>query len=88
MRLATLGFSHETNTFSRVPADYAQFERGGVLRGEEIVRQFATSNATMAGYLAAAEQLGVEVVPLVFAWTGPIGTITADAFERLTGESF
>ncbi len=86
LRLATLGFLHETNTFSRVPADYAQFERSGVLHGDEIVRQFATSNATMAGYLAAAERLGVEVVPLFFAWTGPIGTITADAFERLTGE--
>ena len=36
MRLAVLGLSHETNTFSRVPADYAQFVSSGILRGEEI----------------------------------------------------
>ena len=36
MRLAVLGLSHETNTFSRVPADYAQFVSSGILRGDEI----------------------------------------------------
>ena len=38
MRLVVLGFSHETNTFSRVPAEYAQFEKAGILKqftGEE-----------------------------------------------------
>ncbi len=86
MRLAALGLSHETNTFSRVPADYAQFEASGSLRGEEVAQRHGTAQSTMAGYLEAGERLGVEVVPLLFASTGPCGTITRDAFERIVGE--
>jgi microcystin degradation protein MlrC len=86
MRLAILGLSHETNTFSRVPADYAQFVSSGILRGEEVRRRHATASSTVAGYLAAGELEGVEVVPLVYASTGPCGTITADAFQRLADE--
>ncbi|MCC6179315.1 MAG: M81 family metallopeptidase [Chloroflexi bacterium] len=86
MRLAALGVSHETNTFSRVPADYDQFVRSGILHGDEIVREYGNSNATMAGFLEAADRFGVEVVPLVMARTGPIGTITRDAFDRIVGE--
>ncbi|HET6314841.1 MAG TPA: M81 family metallopeptidase, partial [Chloroflexota bacterium] len=86
MRLATLGLSHETNTFARLPATYERFAEDGILRGEEIVRQYAQSHATLAGYLEANGWPDVEVVPLLFTQTNPIGTITADAFERIVGE--
>ena len=86
MRFAILGISHETNTFSSVPADYASFEVEGILRGQEIVDEFAGSEATAAGFLQAARELGFEGVPLIHARTGPIGTITKDAFDRIVGE--
>jgi len=83
MRLALLGVAHETNTFSRVPADYDSFR---IFRGDEIVREYRESHSTNAGYLEAAERFGCEVAPLVYATAGPIGTITADAFDRIVGE--
>lgn len=83
MRLATLGIAHETNTFSSVPASYDKWE---ILRGDEIGGKHATATTTLAGYFAAAERLGFELVPLLFAVTGPIGTITRDAFDRIVGE--
>jgi microcystin degradation protein MlrC len=86
MRLATLGLSHETNTFARLPATYARFEEVGILRGDEIVKTFGDSHATMAGYLDVGREADVEVVPLLFTYTNPIGTITAHAFERIVGE--
>ena len=86
MRMALLGVAHETNTFSRVPASYEEFEKTGILRGDEIVRQFRDSHSTNAGFLEAAETLGFEIVPLIYASTGPIGTITKDAFDRIVGE--
>ena len=43
MRFAILGISHETNTFSRVPTDYGQFEASDILRGQEIVDRFEGS---------------------------------------------
>ena len=83
MRLAALGLAHETNTFSRVPAD---LEMWHVLRGDEIRQKHATATTTLAGYFAASARLGFDIVPLVFANTGPIGTITKRAFDTLVGE--
>jgi microcystin degradation protein MlrC len=86
MRLAALGMAHETNTFARHQTEYADFEESGILRGEQIVRDYAESHATMAGFLEAGRTPGVEVVPLLFTFTNPTGTITRDAFERICGE--
>ena len=86
MRFAMLGVSHETNTFSSRATTYAHFERSGILRGDEIRRRYRESRATLAGFFDAGDRLGVEVVPLVFAITEPMGTITADAFDRIVGE--
>ncbi len=86
MRFAILGISHETNTFSIVPATYEEFENRIIARGQEILDQFATSEYTIAGYLQAADELGFEAIPLMYARTGPIGTITKDAYDRLSTE--
>ena len=83
MRLALLGMTHETNTFSRVPATYDRFD---IFRDDEIVSQYAESQSTNAGFLEAANRFEVDVVPLTFANTGPIGTITKEAFDRIIGE--
>ena len=88
MRIPLLGISHETNTFSSVPANYAAFEASGILRGEEIFDKFRDAAYTISGYMQAAEELGFELVPLMYAVTGPIGTITKDAYDRLTAEMF
>ena len=86
MRLALMGMAHETNTFSRVPASYAEFQQAGILRGDEMVREYRDSEHVIAGYLEASDLFGCDVVPLVHAATGPIGTITKDAFDRIAGE--
>lgn len=83
MRLALLGYYHETNTFSSRPTDYAAFE---ILRGDEIVRDHEHATSSLAGFLSLRDLPEVEVVPLMFANTGPLGMITADAFERIADE--
>ena len=88
MRFAILGISHETNTFSIVPATYEEFESRRILRGKAIVDTYGESQATIAGYLQGAEELGFEAVPLMHARTGPIGIITKDAYDRLSAEEF
>ena len=87
MRFAVLGISHETNTFSEVPADYESF-RAGTLRRDEMFERHRDSSYTIAGYIQGADELGFEMVPLMYAVTGPIGTITKDAYNRLTAEMF
>jgi microcystin degradation protein MlrC len=83
VRLALLGLHHETNTFASGPTRYEDFT---ILRGDEILRAYRDSHATVAGFLDAAERYGGEYVPLLFATTEPSGTITADAFDRITDE--
>ena len=83
MKLALLGISHETNTFSEVPADYESFN---ICRDSEILDQYSESEATNAGFLQMSRDPDVEVIPLFFAITGPIGTITSEAFEKLNEE--
>ena len=87
MRVAVAGLWHETNTFSSVPADYAAFEADLLAREHAMWDEYHGSEATIAGFLDAAEALGFEAVPLLHARTGPIGTITDEAFERIVGET-
>jgi len=86
MRLALLGYYHETNTFAVTPTTYDLFVRDGLLRGDEIVQQHAKAQSSLTGFLDAGEAPDVEVVPLFFTTTGPSGLITRDAFERIAGE--
>jgi microcystin degradation protein MlrC len=86
MRLALLGLLHETNTFSPVLADYAAFADGGILRGDDIIREHEHAHSSLTGFLEARSLFGADVVPLIFAETGPIGMITKDAFDRIVGE--
>ena len=59
MRLAMLGYYHETNTFSVTPTTYESFVRDGILRGAEIVQQHATAQSSLTGYLDAGEEFFV-----------------------------
>jgi microcystin degradation protein MlrC len=83
MRVALAGFSHETNTYSNVPATYERFT---IDRGEEIVRRHTGAHSTVTGFLEVGQERGLDLVPLLKAQTGPIGMIAADAFDRIVGE--
>jgi microcystin degradation protein MlrC len=84
MRIASLGFGHEANTFSAVPADLETWREWGILEGPRIAAEYADAQATMSGFLELGRvEPGVEVVPLVFARMTPRGPITSDALEAL-----
>ena len=83
MKIALLGLYHETNTFSKVEADYDAFE---IYRGQEVIEQYKDSHSTNAGFIQLEDDPDVEIVPLIFAITGPSGTITKEAFESINNE--
>ena len=76
MRIAALGFHHETNTFQSVKTDYDSFADYEFLRGSQIADRHATSKFTLAGYFQSAQKFEFDLVPLLWAFTGPTGTIT------------
>ena len=51
----------------------------------EIEKLYDTPS-TIGGFYNASRQFGFELVPLLFATTGPLGTITSDTFESLINE--
>jgi microcystin degradation protein MlrC len=83
MRIAIGGISHETNTFSTIPTDFALFDRRGVHGGEALIPAFAGTRTIIGGFLDGARSEGFEVVPTMLAEAAPSGTVTADAFDRL-----
>ena len=88
-RIAVGGFEHETNTFAPSPATWAAFvEAGGMpplCRGPQLVATLAGQNLAAAGFIAAAEAAGHEIVPLAWAAATPSAQVTTDAFERMAG---
>lgn len=93
MRIAIAGLIHETNTFAPVPTAYADFDMHGssppILRGGEILAEFGHGDGggSMGGLVRALQAAaGVEIVPLLWCAAQPGGLVTADAFERLSGE--
>ena len=86
MRVAALGFHHESNTFAPVPASLEQFLIAGPVEGDRLLADYTDSQATLAGFIeAAAADSGVDLVPLVHFDLNPMGTITAEAFETCVG---
>jgi microcystin degradation protein MlrC len=89
-RIAIGGFQHETNTFAPSKADYAAFEAGGgwpgVQYGEPIFGAVEGANIPAAGAIAALRALGHSMVGTAWGAASPSAHVTADAFERITGE--
>ena len=85
MRIAVLGLSHESNTYSPVPASLARWLAAGPVEGDALFEHYASSEASLAGYLELASEPGIDLVPLIFYNLTPMGAITADAFEVMAG---
>ena len=83
MRLFLAMFSHETNTFSNVPTDRAQFEARDLRYGGEIVETYRGTGTCLGGMIAAAERLGAALVPSVAAAASPAGRVTRDIYEHV-----
>jgi microcystin degradation protein MlrC len=77
---------HETNTFSVQPADIPAFEKLFCYRGaDEIAEHLTGTNCETAGFMAAAEAHGWELIHTVAAFANPCGKVTDEAFETLGG---
>ena len=89
-RVAIGGFQHETNTFAPSKADYAAFEAGGgwpgVQYGEPIFAAVEGANIPAAGAIQTLRALGHTLVGTAWAAASPSAHVTAEAFERITGE--
>jgi microcystin degradation protein MlrC len=86
-RIAIGGFLHETNTFAPTKASYETFMHGGgkasIADAASVLQTMRNINAGQAGFIAAAEDKGWELVPTVACAASPSAHVTEDAFERI-----
>jgi microcystin degradation protein MlrC len=86
-RIAVGGFLHETNTFAPTKATYDAFVHGGgwprMAVGAGVLKTLRRINVGLAGFIAAAEAEGWELVPTIFTAATPCAHVTEDAFERI-----
>lgn len=83
MRLVIGKISHESNSFSVIPADLEAFNERGYHRGADILTAFENTNTPLGGFLAGAQSQGVELIPTVAAEATPSGPVTRTAFETI-----
>ncbi len=74
-------FSHETNTFSKAPADLDAFRARRFFEGADIFPNFSGTNSEMAAFMDAADRHGWELVPTIATQAMPSGPVTAEAFN-------
>ncbi|WP_291860357.1 M81 family metallopeptidase [Bradyrhizobium sp.] len=86
-RIAVGGFLHETNTFAPTKATYADFVHGGgwpaMAHDGDVLKTMRDINVGLAGFIAAAEVRGWELVPTISCGASPSAHVTEDAFERV-----
>ncbi len=87
MRIAVGQLWQESNTFNPIPTTRQDFEQFGVVRGQEMVEQMATTNE-LGGFIQAlrAWPESPEIVGLVRLPAWPGGIVTAATFEWLREE--
>lgn len=83
-RIAIAGFQHESNSFAKVPASLDKWKQSGILHGQEIIDEYQSSKATVAGMLGRLkEETQCDVHPLIFTKLMPMGPMTVEATDHI-----
>ncbi len=87
MRVAIAGFIHETNTFSPYLADLDAFVTAdgwpALVEGQQIAPATRGMNLPIAGFLDAAVEEGIEIVPVLWCSAVPSGLVTECAYRTI-----
>jgi microcystin degradation protein MlrC len=81
MRFFTGGINHETSTFSPLPATIERFHEMSYAEAPDMLARFRGTKTVIGGFIDAAEQLGIELVPTIYSFAMPSAAVTREAFE-------
>ncbi len=86
-RIGVAGFNHESNSFASRKTPLGDFIVQG--RGWDkarFVSRALEESTEMSGFVAGAQELGLDVVPTIMTVAVPSGPVQKEAFEVLTDE--
>ena len=64
MKIMIAMFGHETNTFSPLRIEFGTFAPDGWHKAEQLIGQFTGTNTYLGGAIQAAQEEGVELIPI------------------------
>ena len=82
-RIAIGGIWHETNGFAAGCTDLADFHAYQYAEGAALLDRYRDTGTELGGMISAAEDLGFELLPTVFAAAVPSATIARAALDAL-----
>ena len=85
MRVIVGGLWHETNTFAAGLTTLEHFRAYQHAEGPAMLSRYKGTGTELGGMIAAAESLGVTLIPSIYAGAVPSGTIARFAFESIAG---
>lgn len=86
-RIGLAACFHETNTFASRRTDETSFrESRGWYVGPQLVDAYAGTRTVLGGVIDAAEDRGLELVPVFGAFATPAGLVTREAFQEITNQ--
>ena len=83
MRIIVGSLVQESNTFSPRGSSLADFRGGCLLFGEQSLAEFAGKGTEVSGFIAAAEQEQVTLIPTMTAWASSAGPLARPDFDWL-----
>lgn len=83
MKIALLGFLHESNTFLSTPTGYSDFARTSLTCNAAMLARWRGAHHELGGMIAGCEETGMEIVGGMATFALPSGTITEEAYEQL-----
>ncbi len=81
MRFFMGGINHETNTFSPIPASGERFRDMRYVRGQDLIDRNRGTRTVIGGFIDAAEELGIELLPTIHSFAMPSGAVVREEFE-------
>jgi len=85
IRLVMGGIMHESNTFSNAPTCLEDFQSQCLLFGPEVLQTLAGTGSVVGGFIDAAKERDVELIPTIRASATPMGMVTRETFDYLEG---
>ena len=86
MQLLVGMISHETNTFSNIPAGRAQFEERVLCHGDDLPNEFQGTRTSVGGFIDEARKQGVDLRFTVAASAAPSGRVNGAFYQQMLSE--
>jgi len=83
VKVAIGGLWHETNTFSSKRTTLGDFEAYQFVHGTEILPRYRNVRNEIGGFIQAAADFGLELIPTLYAGAVPSGIVAAEAWNHL-----